>query len=158
MKKVFAIALALALAVSLALTATAAAADDLKKVLNELSETVGPEALKAAFEEAWADVSKKLDIKAEDAKDAGKLPAETGSEVAAGLIEKLNLKDTDIATKIQESMSNDFVSFLCGMYTGDIKKPPVTGDSSSSVIAIATFAALSAVAAAAFVCMKKKDA
>ena len=156
MKKVFAIALALALAVSLALTATAAAADDLKKVLNELSETVGPEALKAAFEEAWADVSKKLDIKAEDAKDAGKLPAETGSEVAAGLIEKLNLKDTDIATKIQESMSNDFVSFLCGMYTG---KPiaPKTGDSTGSVIAIASFAALSAVAAAAFVVMKKKD-
>ena len=155
MKKVFAIALALVLAISLALTATAAAADDLKQVLNELSETVGPEALKAAFEEAWADVSKKLDIKDEDAKDAGKLPAETGSEVAAGLIDKLNLKDTDIAAKIQDSMSNDFVSFLCGMYTGNVS--PKTGDSTGTVIAIASFAALVSVAAAAFVVMKKKD-
>ena len=155
MKKVFAIVLALALAVSLAVTATAAAADDLKKVLEELSATVGPDALKAAFEEAWKDVSKKLDIKEGDAKDAGKLPAETGNEVAAGLIDKLNLKDTDIADKIQGAMSNDFVSFLCGMYTGNC--PPTTGDSTNAVIAIASFAALSAVAAAAFVVMKKKD-
>jgi len=155
MKKVFAIALALVLAISLAFTATAAAADDLKKVLNELSETVGPEALKAAFEEAWADVSKKLDIKADDAKDAGKLPAETGSEVASSLIDKLNLKDTDIADKIQGAMSNDFVSFLCGMYTGNC--PPTTGDSTTAVIAIASAVALCSVAAAAFVVMKKKD-
>jgi hypothetical protein len=154
MKKVFAIVLALALAISLAVTASAAAADDLKKVLEDLSATVGPDALKAAFEEAWADVSKKLDIKADDAKDAGKLPAETGNEVANTLIDKLGIKDTDIADKVQNAMSNDFVSFLCGMYTGNCVP---TGDSTNAVIAIASFAALSAVAAAAFVVMKKKD-
>ena len=121
----------------------------------DLSATVGPDALKAAFEEAWADVSKKLDIPKEAAEDAGKLPAETGNEVADALIDKLGLKGTDVADKIQSSMSNDFVSFLCGMYTG----APIisTGDSSTSVIAIASFAALSAVAAAAFIVMKKKD-
>jgi len=155
MKKVFAIVLALALALSMAVMASAAAVDDLKKVLEELSATVGPDALKAAFEEAWADVSKKLDIKEADAEDAAKLPAETGNEVADALIEKLGIKDTDIAAKVQDAMSNDFVSFLCGMYTG--KVVPKTGDSTTSVIAIASFAALSAVAAAAFVVMKKKD-
>ena len=155
MKKVFAFALVLALALSMAVMASAAAtADDLKAVLEDLSATVGPDALKSAFEEAWAEVAKKLDIKADDAKDAGKLPAETGSEVADTLVEKLGLADTDLANKIQGCMSNDFVSFLCGMYTGEVI---VTGDSSASVIAIASFAALSAVAAAAFVVMKKKD-
>ena len=156
MKKVFALVLALALALSMAVMSSAAAADDLKKVLDDLSETVGPEALKAAFEEAWADVSKKLELPKEAAADAGKMPAGTGNEVADSIIEKLGIKDTDVADKIQKCMTNDFVSFLCGMYTG-APSAPVTGDSSSSVIAIATFAALSAVAAAAFVCMKKKD-
>jgi len=154
MKKVFALILALALALSMAVMSSAAAADDLATVLQELSATIGAEELKAAFEEAWAEVSKKLDIPAADATDAGKLPAETGNEVAGSLIEKLGLGDTAMADKIQGCMSNDFVSFLCGMYTGEVI---VTGDSSSAVIAIATFAALSAVAAAAFVVMKKKD-
>jgi len=154
MKKVFALVLALALALSMAVMTSAAAVDDLKKVLEELSATVGADDLKAAFEEAWADVSKKLDIPAADAADANKLPAETGNEVADSLIEKLGLGGTDIANKIQSSMSNDFVSFLCGMYTGECV---TTGDSSTAVIAIASFAALSAVAAAAFVVMKKKD-
>jgi len=154
MKKVFAIVLTLALALSMAVMASAAVADDLKKVLEELAPTVSAEEMKAAFEEAWAEVSKKLDIKAGDEKDAGKLPAETGNEVADSLIEKLGIKDTDVAQKIQDAMSNDFVSFLCGMYTGEFV---ATGDSTSSVIAIASFAALSAVAAAAFVVMKKKE-
>ena len=154
MKKVFALVLALALALSMAVMTSAAAVDDLKAVLEDLSATVGPDALKAAFEEAWADVSKKLDIPAADATDAGKLPAETGNEVADSLIEKLGLKDTAMADKIQRAMSNDFVSFLCGMYTGEMI---ATGDSTTAVIAIASFAALSAVAAAAFVVMKKKD-
>lgn len=155
MKKVFALVLALALALSMAVMTSAAAVDDLKKVLEELSATVGADDLKAAFEEAWADVSKKLDIPKEDAADAGKLPAETGNEVADALIEKLGIKDTDIAAKVQGAMSNDFVSFLCGMYTGPVA--PKTGDSTSSVVAIASFAALSALAAAAFVVMKKKE-
>ncbi|MCL2299237.1 MAG: hypothetical protein FWC27_03710 [Firmicutes bacterium] len=157
MKKVFAVILALALALSMAMMASAeekSAADDLAAVLQDLSATVGADDLKAAFEEAWAEVSKKLDIKDEDAKDAGNLPAETGNEVADSLIEKLGLKDTAMADKIQGAMSNDFVSFLCGMYTGEFI---ATGDSSAAVIAIASFAALSAVAAAAFVVMKKKD-
>jgi len=152
MKKVFALVLALALALSMAVMTSAAAVDDLKKVLEELSATVGAEDLKTAFEEAWADVSKKLDISTEDAADAGKLPAETGNEVADSLIEKLGLKDTAIADKIQGAMTNDFVSFLCGMYTG---ATVVTGES-NTVIAVASAAALCAVAAAAFVVMKKK--
>jgi len=156
MKKVFAIVLALALALSMAVMASASAADDAKKVLEELSATVGADDLKAAFDEVWAKVSSGLDLG--DDLDAAKMPEDTGANVADGLIEKLGLEDTDIASKIQDAMSNDFVSFLAGMYTGE-KKPPLvqTGDN-SSVIAIGAFAALSVAAAAAFVVLKKKEA
>jgi len=153
MKKVFALVLALALALSLAVMSSAAAAEDFRAVLDDLFATVGAEDLKAAFEEAWADVSERLDIPKEDATDAGKLPAETGSEVAGAMIDKLGITDTDIAAKIQGAMSNDFVSFLAGMYTGEIV---TTGDSSTTVISIASAAAICALAAAAFVVIKKK--
>jgi len=136
----------------MAVMTSAAAVDDLKTVLEELSATVGAAELQAAFEEAWAEVSKKLDIPAENADDAGKLPAETGNEVADSLIEKLGLKDTAMADKIQGAMTNDFVAFLCGMYTGEFV---ATGES-GTVIAIASFAALSAAAAAYFIVKKKK--
>ncbi|MCL1952644.1 MAG: LPXTG cell wall anchor domain-containing protein [Oscillospiraceae bacterium] len=155
MKKVFALVLALALALSLAVMSSAAAADDLRAVLEDLYATVGADNLKAAFEEAWADVAKKLDIPKADATDAGKLPAETGNEVAGALIDKLGIVDTDIAAKIQGAMSNDFVSFLCGLYTGEC--PPVTGDITGSVVAIASAAALVAVLGAVLVIKKKKD-
>jgi hypothetical protein len=154
MKKVFALVLALALALSLAVMSSAALADDLGAVLADVSAAVGADNLKAAFEEAWADVAKKLDIPAADATDAGKLPAETGSEVADSLIEKLGITDTDIASKIQGAMSNDFVSFLCGIYTGE--KIVATGEN-GTVVAIAIAATICAGAAAAFVIMKKKE-
>ena len=158
MKKVFALVLALALALSMAVMASAAAADDFKKVAEDLAATVGLDQLQAAFDDVWAKVSKDLDLPKGEAPDAGKLPTDTGETVAAGLIEKLGLEGTDVAKKLEECMSNDFVSFLCGMYTcAPCPTKPPTGDSTSSVIAIASFAALSAVAAAAFVCMKKKD-
>jgi len=154
MKKVFALVLALALALSMAVMTSAAAVDDLKKVLEELSATVGAADLQEAFEKAWAEVSEKLDIPAEDADDAGKLPAETGNEVADSLIEKLGLKDTAMADKIQGAMTNDFVAFLCGMYTGEFV---ATGEGATgTVIAIASFAALSAAAAAWFIVKNKK--
>jgi len=157
MKKVFALALALALALSMAVMSSAAAADDIKQVISDLMESVGADKLQAAVQEAIDKVSKDLDLpelKKSDV-DASKLPAETGNAVADELIKKLGLEDTDIAGKLQDCMSNDFVSFLCGMYTD--KKIITTGDSSASVIAIASAAALCAVAAAAFVCLKKKD-
>ena len=157
MKKVFALVLALALALSMAVMASAAAIDDAKKVLEELSATVGADDLKSAFDEVFAKVSKDLEIPAGAAADAGKLPAETGASVADGLIEKLGLEGTDIAGKIQDAMSNDFVSFLAGMYTGESTTVPKTGDN-STLIAIGAFAALSAAAAAAFVVLKKKEA
>jgi len=158
MKKVFALVLALALALSMAVMASAAAADDFKTVAEDLAATVGLDQLKSAFDEVWAKVSKELDLP-QDTKDldAKDLPEDTGATVADGLISKLGLEGTDIAAKLQDAMSNDFVSFLAGMYTG-VDKPIVTGDSSATVIAIASFAALSAVAAAAFVVMKKKEA
>jgi len=158
MKKVFALVLALALALSMAVMASAAAADDLKNVLEELSATVSADALQNALAEVLESLGISADV------DAGDLDDEVSAQVAEGLIAKLGLEDTDIAEKIAGSMSNDFVSFLAGMYTGE-KKPPIknapttvqTGDN-STVIAIGAFAALSVAAAAAFVVLKKKEA
>ena len=161
MKKVFALVLALALALSMVIMASAAPIDDAKKAIQDLAATVGADELKAAFDETWAKISADLDLPADKELDAADLPDGTAASVADGLIEKLGLEGTDIAAKIQDAMSNDFVSFLAGMYTEtpvtEPKTLPPTGDSSSAVIGIATFAALSAVAAAAFVCLKKKD-
>ena len=156
MKKVFALILALALALSMAVMASAAAADDAKKVLEELSATVGADDLKKAFDEVWGKVSEGLDLG--DDLDAAKMPAETGANVADGLIEKLGLEGTDIANQIQAAMSNDFVSFLAGMYTGVKDKPIIQTGDNSPLIAIGAFAVLSAAAAAAFVVLKKKEA
>ena len=155
MKKVFALVLTLALALSMAVMASADTATDIKDFFNELAGTVGVDKLQEAWDSVWGDISKTIGIDTKKVPDAADLPAGTDKDVANGLIEKLGLEGTDMAKKMEDCMSNDFISFLCGMYTG---VAPVTGDSSSSVIAIASFAALSAVAAAAFVCMKKKDA
>ena len=157
MKKVFALVLALALALSMAVMASAAVADDAKKVLEELAATVGADQLKAAFEEVWADVSKGLDLPKGKELNAADLKEDTGATVADGLVAKLGLEGTDIATKIQDAMSNDFVSFLAGMYTGPVTTKPPTGDSTGTVIAISAAVALSAAAAAAFVFLKKKE-
>jgi len=153
MKKVFAVVLALALVLSMAVMASAAAADDAKKVLEDLAATVSADQLKDAVNSVLADLDIPADV------NAGDLDDEVAAATADGLIAKLGLEGTDIATKIQDAMSNDFVAFLAGMYTG--KEPPKTvpktGDN-SSVIAIGAFAALSAAAAAAFVVLKKKEA
>jgi len=153
MKKVFALVLALALALSMAVMASAAAADDVKKVLEDLSATVSADQLKAAVDEVLADLDIPADVNAGDLEDG------VAAATADGLIEKLGLEGTDIAAKLQDAMSNDFVAFLAGMYTGPVVTTlgPKTGDN-SSLIAIGAFAALSAAAAAAFVVLKKKEA
>ena len=153
MKKVFAVVLALALALSMAVMASATVADDIRAFFEEISATVGVDQLTDAVNEVLADLDVPADV------DAGDLGEEVAAATADGLIEKLGLEGTDIAAKLQDAMSNDFVAFLAGMYTG--KEPPKTvpktGDN-SSVIAIGAFAALSAAAAAAFVVLKKKEA
>ena len=70
-----------------------------------------------------------------------------------------------LADRISNMMSNDFLSFLAGLYiptqpdapttTAAATTTPQTGD--SSVIAIAAFATVSVAAAAAFVLLKKKE-
>ena len=154
MKKVFALVLALALALSMAVMASADAAADARAVLQELSATVSADELSAAVESVLADLKIPADA------DAAALEDGTAAATADGLIEKLGLEGTDIATKLQDAMSNDFVSFLAGLYTPGKEKPKptvVTGDN-SSMIAIGAFAALSAAAAAAFIVLKKKEA
>ena len=67
-----------------------------------------------------------------------------------------------LADRISNMMSNDFLSFLAGLYVPYVERPETTtpevirtGD--SSVIAIAAFATISVAAAAAFVLLKKKE-
>jgi len=151
MKKVFTLAIALVLALSLVVMASAAVTDDIKDFFAEISGTVSADQLSDAVQSVFAD----LDLPFGAEVNAGDLAEGTDKAVADGLIAKLGLEGTDIATKIQDAMSNDFVSFLAGMYT--CEAPIITGDN-STVIAIATFATLSAAAAAAFVVMKKKEA
>ena len=132
MKKVFALVVALALVLSMAVMASAAAADDAKKVLEDLIATVGADQLKAAFDDVWGKVSKDLDLPEASKLDAKDLPADASKDVADGLIAKLGLGETDLADRIQGAMSNDFVSFLAGMYTG----PTITtGESPALAIA-----------------------
>lgn len=153
-------------------TTTATVAVNANTLLKELTAAVGADKLKSAFEEVWSGIAKDLNLPANAADiNAADLPDDTSDKVADGLIETLSLGD-DLAAKLQASMSNDFVSFLAGLYTGaPITAAPTTvttkeattvatvktGDSTSSVIAISTFAAISAAAAVAFVCMKKKE-
>ncbi|MDR2753052.1 MAG: hypothetical protein LBB50_01935 [Oscillospiraceae bacterium] len=184
MKKVFALVLSLALVFGLSLSASAALEDvqaDAQAVLSELSATYGVDEVKAAFEEGLAGLGD-IDLLNVDA-----LPADAGSDVAASVISKLGLEGTDIADQLQGVLSNDFVSFIAGIYVGDViteeptEAPEVTTQEetevvtevvteattaapavipetgSSSAIAITTFATLSAAAAVAFVCMKKKE-
>jgi hypothetical protein len=187
MKKVFALVTALVLALSLA--AVAAAADetqailpisadmlrvgsveeaqaDLQAAFQELSTTFGTDAVKTAVQEALAKLDLPEDLSTLDAAD---LPENAGAQVARDIAAKLGIEGTDIAGKLESAFSNDFVSFIAQIYTGEVKtetttkaQPPQppdvvkTGD--SAVIAIATFATLSAAAAVAFVCLKKKEA
>ncbi|MDR1927102.1 MAG: LPXTG cell wall anchor domain-containing protein [Oscillospiraceae bacterium] len=183
MKKVLGLILALALALSMAslcfAEATTAspvseAKDDIEAILEELSGTVGIEELQAVLTDVIADLQSKSLLPADlENLDAASLSDGTSDAFADGLISGLNLGGSDLEAKIQGAMSNDFVSFLAGLYTGPVVTTeatttttavvtttaaalPETG--SSSTIAIATFATLSAVAAVAFVCMKKKEA
>ena len=148
MKKVSAILLALALVFSLAVFASADPAADLNEVIAILSENADEADVKAAINDALAVAGVKADADAEDVSDV------QAASVADTIIDKFNLSE-DAAAKVQKAMSNDFVAFLTGIYTGKVTKPAPTG--SSPVIAIAAFATLSVAAAAAFVTMKKKE-
>ena len=165
MKKVIGLVLALALALTMAIAASADLSAssieevqaDVQQVLADLSAQFSPEELSAAVKDGLA----LLPIPADGVVDAADLPANAGEVLAAEIVAKLGLEGTDIAGRLTSAMSNDFVSFLAQMYV-DVPTPPVTevippksGD--SSVIAIATFAALSVAAGAAFVCLKKKE-
>ena len=165
MKKVLGLALALALALTMAMAVSAELSvdsinevgNDIQQVFSDLTAQFGVEEVKAAVVGYLED----MDIDA--ATDAGDLPPNAGETLAGVLIGRFGLEDTDFADKLTKAMSNDFVSFLAQMYVKpeDViptTEPPIgpkTGD--SSVIAIATFAALSVAAAAAFVCLKKKE-
>jgi len=152
MKKVFALALALALALSMALMANAAVVDDMKAVLNELSGTVGVDEVKDGLTEALAGFG----LSFADAADPDKIPEGADADIAAYLTEKWGLEG-NIAETFQKAMSNDFIAWIVGCYSGPIITKPPTGDN-STLIAIGAFAALSAAAAAAFVTLKKKEA
>jgi uncharacterized protein YxeA len=153
MKKVSAILLALVLSLSMVMFAAAKTTvqDDVDAFIKELSDVADADEIKAAVNEALA----KADVKA-DADAAEISDAQTGT-VADTIIAKFNLEG-EKAEKVQKAMSNDFVSFLAGLYIGKPVppvEPPVTG--ASAVIAIAAFATLSMAAAAAFVTSKKED-
>jgi len=156
MKKIITIAIALVFALTMATGAFASA--DINALITEIGEAFpgGASAL-AEFVEAEIralaiDLDEDLDDSVADA-------------LTAAIVDKLPIDaDGDLADKVAAAMSNDFVSFLAGMYVEEVivettTKAPVieveTGD--SSVIAIAAFAAVSVAAAAAFVCLKKKE-
>jgi len=149
MKKVSAILLALALVFSLAVFASADPAADLNEVIGILSENADEADVKAAINDALAIAGVKADADAADVSD------DQAASVADSIIGKFGLEGKN-AEKVQKAMSNDFVSFLAGMYTKKTMTPtPDTG--SSPAIAIAAFAGLSLAAAAAFVTLKKKE-
>ncbi|MDR2646656.1 MAG: hypothetical protein LBB67_00805 [Oscillospiraceae bacterium] len=178
MKKAISLVIALVLALSMSAFAfaedaspVAQATDDIKAVLEELSATVGVDALEGAVNEVIAGLQKQGLLPADlSTVDAGSLEDGTADKFGSDLIAKLNLEDTAIAEQISGAVSNDFVSFIAGLYTGEVvttpattvapattEAPPVvTGD--SATIAIASFAVLSVAAAAMFVAMKKKEA
>ena len=154
MKKVSAILLALAMVFSLAIFASADAAADLDEVISILSENADKADIEAVIADALAVAGVEADADAADVTDVQAV------SVSDTIVEKFKLEG-DAAEKVQNAMSNDFVSFLAGLYTKgkptpkpDVK-PPVTG--SSPAIAIAAFATLSAAAAVAFVSLKKKE-
>jgi len=164
MKKALSLVLALALALTLAIGASAALdtkeAGDINEAIAILAEEVGVDNLKAAV----AEFLEEMDIPADA--DAADLPANAGEVFALWLADKFGFADTDFADKLQGMMSNDFVSFLAGMYFEVPTAAPTTTEAptvllppsgDSSVIAIAAFAALAVAGAAAFVIMKKKE-
>ncbi|MDR2526034.1 MAG: LPXTG cell wall anchor domain-containing protein [Oscillospiraceae bacterium] len=179
MKKAIALVMALALALSFSVLSfaedTAKVAADAKQAVQDFLATIDPDTANKAVSDALLKV-----VPAGFDLDGGDLAAVlTESDVKLfgdDIISSLNLGGTDIAAKIQEAMSGDFVSFLAGLYTGGVTPEPETTSAatvvssettpvetkpttgSSSTIAIAAFAALSLMAGAAFVCAKKKEA
>lgn len=158
MKKIITIALALVFALTLSTGAFAnAASSDLTDLIAEVEAAIGADELMALIQGFFADMDLDLD---ED------MPEGTSDALAEAIIGALPIDaDGDLADRVAGAMSNDFVSFLAGLYCGieeetttrvaDDDPPPPTGD--SSVIAIAAFATISVAAAAAFVCLKKKE-
>ena len=161
MKKFFAIAIALVMTLTLAIGASAAkAADDAKAIFDEIVEAVGIDKATEAVQEALGNLGD-IDLLNVDA-----IPDGTADKFAASLKDGLGL-DSDVLDGI---MSNEFVSFLAGIYM-DTPKPPVVETTiakpkttegnvvtgSNPTIAIAAFATITAAAAVAFVCLKKKE-
>ena len=167
MKKALTLVLALALALTMAIAASAAldldaindVGGDIQEVFGALAAQVDPDELKAVVVEFFNE----QDIPADA--DVADLPANAGEALALMIAERFGFADTDFANTLQGALSNDFVSFLAGMYI-DVPVPattvpateppkPPTGD--SSLIAIAAFAALAVAGGAAFVILKKKE-
>ena|GEM_PF-1401625 len=186
MKKLLTIALALVFALTLTVGATAMYGDiaDPDDIANRLAagiEAANAEIDPNAIAETASDTfnalwNELLDI----------MPEDELVYILSGLLEDIDLdndlSDADrdyivdalisrlpidaeggLADRISNMMSNDFLSFLAGLYVPDVirTEPPTdpevvpTGD--SSVIAIAAFATISVAAAAAFVLLKKKE-
>jgi LPXTG-motif cell wall-anchored protein len=129
---------------------------DIQEVFGALAAQVDPDELKAVVVEFFNE----QDIPADA--DVADIPANAGEALALMIADRFGFADTDFANTLQGALSNDFVSFLAGIYidvppvvtTTEPPKPP-TGD--SSMIAIAAFAALAVAGGAAFVILKKKE-
>ena len=178
MKKILTIALALVFALSLTVGASAAYGIDVDT----------EDGIVAALADIAGDTSDTFNALWNDLRDL--VPEADLIEILQGLLVDIDLdndlSDADrdyivsaflselpidaeggLADRISNMMSNDFLSFLAGLYVPSIGEPATTappttttvmvetGD--SSVIAIAAFATISVAAAAAFVLLKKKE-
>jgi len=155
MKKVITIALAVIMAFTLATGAFAnTASADMRELVYELAEAVGGANVLAAL---VADFLDGADIDIND-----EIPEDAAEELMALLVEAMAGNDEDgaLAEAASGLMSNDFINFIAGLYipnicdTTEVPAPP-TGD--SRVIAVGAMAAVAVAAAAAFVCLKKKE-
>ena len=130
---------------------------NMRDLVNEIAEAVGGVNVLAALVNDFLDDAG-IDIDSE-------IPEGAGDDLMALIIEAMAGNDEDgaLAEAASGLMSNDFINFLAGLYipvcptastTARTTVPP-TGD--SSTIAIGAFAVVSLAAAAAFVCLKKKE-
>jgi len=177
MKKVLTIALALIFALTMTTVAFAAygidvdtvdgieaavaelsagdeAAVNMRDLVNEIAEAVGGVNVLAALVNDFLDDAG-IDLDSE-------IPEGASDDLMALLIEAMAGNDEDgaLAEAASGLMSNDFINFLAGLY---IPRCPTAADTTtvptgdSSTIAIGAFAVVSLAAAAAFVCLKKKE-
>jgi len=136
--------------------------EDFQALWNEVVDAVGADRVMELIREWMADND--IDLDAD-------MPDGTAEALEAAIIGALPIDaEGGLADRIASAMSNDFVSFIAGLYipvseTVTTTAPPAvattvpavppTGD--SNVIAIAAFATVSVAAAAAFVMLKKKE-